>query len=138
MDQGDLKLWTYFVGFFTFISLFFFLFVIGIGIGDEGIHYLFWNKQNPIIDDSYNQNSSGFSYALNRSIRDESDRYAVPPSEFYDIVAKMIRRHQMNSTETQTFLRKYNCDDELSFPISFHPLLTPIKSLVGSFDSICE
>ena len=138
IDQDDLKHWTYILGLPTFLSVLFFLIIIGIGIGDEGIHYLFWNKQqHPIIDDIYNQNSSVFSYTVNRTISDESNRYAVPPSEFYDIVAKMIHHYQMNLTETQKYLQKYNCDDRLSFPISFDPLLTSIKSLLGSFNSIC-
>jgi len=127
-DQKELKWWTNWMGILTSISLFFFLFIIGIGIGDEGIHYLFWNKQQPIIDNlNNNQNSSVFSYTVNRTVSDESNRYAIPPSEFYDIAVNTIIK-QMDLTEIQKFLKNYNCDDRL----------TPINCVPGCyFNSIC-
>ena len=137
MDKQNLKMWTIYASLFISIPLFLHLLAIGFGNGDEGIDYLFWNtQQNPTVDD-LNQTSSIFSYNVNRSITDKSSRYALPPSEFYDIVAKMIPDDQMNLTETRKFLEKYNCNDRLSFPISFDPLLTPIGSLLGSSNSIC-
>ncbi len=137
MDQSYFKFWTILMGFLTSSSLIFLLFAIGIGFGDEGINYLFWNQHHPIIDDLNNQNSSpAFSYTVNRSISDESNRYAIPPSEFYDIVANMIL-NQMNLTETQKFLKKYDCYDQLSFPISTDPLLSPFGCLKGNFNTTC-
>ena len=127
MDDVDIDLWTRLVTFFTSTSLLCLLLVVGLGIGDEGVHYLFWNNQHhPIIDD-LNQTSSIFYYNVNRSVSDTSLRFALPPSEFYDITAKLIL-DQMNLTEIQTFLDKYNCNDRLTFPIS---------RLLGSYNSIC-
>lgn len=136
MEKEELKTWTFFASLLISIPLLLLLLVVGLGVGDEGANYLFWNKQHhPIIDD-LNETSSIFSYSVNRSVSDKSLRYALPPSEFYDIVARMIA-DQMNLTETRKFLEKYNCNDRLSFPISFDPLLTPIGRLLGTSYSIC-
>lgn len=43
------------------------------------------------------------------SLINQLDSRTPPPSEFYDIVANMIL-HQMNLTEIQQFLEKYNCN----------------------------
>ena len=121
------RIWTIVVGIVTSVLFIFCLISSCIRVGDEGIHYLAW-KNHP---SSTNQTSL-FDYNVGRTINndydnDEISKFALPPTDFYDVVAKLCQ--QMNLTETQQFLQRFNCEGRLSFPTSLFPSLTPSLSI---------
>jgi len=124
--------WSNVLGVWTTIVLLACLISSLIDVGDE--HYLILNpsssRPTSVTDDPELSSVTSFSYNVARS-SDKSTRYYLPRSEFYDISATMIPNNMMNLTETKKFLRKFNCDDQLSFPTLLDSLLTQFKSLLN-------
>lgn len=97
-----------------------------ISVGDEGIHYLAWTNHPSVINIDNSNQTLLFDYKVSRTL-DGSSKFALPPTEFYDAVAKLSQ--EMNLTETQQFLQRFNCEDRLSFPTSLLPSLAPSLSI---------
>ncbi len=126
-DPEELHALSIFVGILMSILLLFCIIYSCLSVGDERINYLAW-KKHPSSNNIHDSNQTAlFDYNVGRTMNTDSSKFALPPTEFYDVIAKL--HQQINITETQQFLQRFNCEDRLSFPTSSFPSLKPIFSI---------